>query len=147
MSRYPQFDRDSLFIRPLHERVHDLSLDIMIPLDVPNPLPNEEGLKKTARRMVSAEKNKRSVIMGMGAHVIRAGTTPHLVDLMERGYLTHIACNGAGAIHDFELALIGQTCESVPKYISSGEFGLWRETSRLNDIITRAARDRLRHHL
>ena len=79
MSRYPQFDRDSLFIRPLHERVHDLSLDIMIPLDVPNPLPNEEGLKKTARRMVSAEKNKRSVIMGMGAHVIRAGTTPHLV--------------------------------------------------------------------
>lgn len=143
MSRYRQFDRDSLLIRPLDERVHDLSLDIMIPLDVPNPLPNEEGLRKTALRLISAQKQKRSIIMGMGAHVIRAGTTPHLVDLMERGYLTHIACNGAGAIHDFELALIGQTCESVPKYISSGEFGLWRETSRLNDIITRAAKDGL----
>lgn len=143
MSRYPQFDRDTLFIRPLDERTHDISLDIMVPLDDPAPLTNEEGLKITAQRIVTARDEKRSIILAMGAHVIRAGTTPHLVDLMERGCLTHIATNGAGAIHDFELALIGATCESVPRYISSGEFGLWRETSRLNDIVRRGAAEGL----
>jgi hypothetical protein len=143
MSRYRQFDRQSLHIRPLADRQHDLSLDIMVPLNEPNPLPQEDRLRQTALRIIEAKKKKRSVIVAMGAHVIRAGTTPHLVDLMERGFITHIACNGAGAIHDFELALIGQTCESVPRYISSGEFGLWRETSRLNEIVSRGARDGL----
>jgi hypothetical protein len=115
----------------------------MAPIDEPSPLVDEKGIQVTGERIVAARADGKSIILAMGAHVIRAGTTPQLVDLMERGCLTHIATNGAGAIHDFELALIGQTCESVAKYISSGEFGLWRETSRLNDIIARAARDGL----
>ncbi|MCL2775642.1 MAG: hypothetical protein FWD71_20195, partial [Oscillospiraceae bacterium] len=51
------------------------------------------------------------------------------------GYVTHFATNGAGAIHDFEFALIGQTCESVAKYISEGQFGLWHESGRINDAL------------
>jgi len=58
---------------------------------------------------------------------------------MKRGLLTHLALNGAGAIHDFEMALIGQTCESVARYIREGQFGLWQETGRLNDAAKRAA--------
>jgi len=75
----------------------------------------------------------------MGAHVLRAGVNRHIIDLLERGALSHIAMNGAGAIHDYELARIGATTESVARYIRSGEFGLWRETGELNDWIREAA--------
>ena len=75
----------------------------------------------------------------MGAHLLRAGTSRILIDLLRRGFIDHIAMNGAGAIHDFELARIGATTESVARYIQSGEFGLWRETGELNDWIAEAA--------
>lgn len=76
----------------------------------------------------------------MGAHVLRAGVSRYLIDLMERGLIDHIAMNGAGPIHDWEFALIGATTESVARYIQSGEFGLWHETGRMNDVIREAAR-------
>ena len=79
----------------------------------------------------------------MGAHVLRAGVNRHIIDLMERGFIDHIAMNGAGAIHDYELARIGATTESVARYIRTGEFGLWRETGELNDWIREAAEARL----
>jgi hypothetical protein len=63
----------------------------------------------------------------------------HLIDLMERGFVSHLAVNGAAAIHDYELARIGATTESVARYVRSGEFGLWRETGELNDWIVEAA--------
>jgi hypothetical protein len=75
----------------------------------------------------------------MGAHVIRAGVNRHIIDLVERGAIDHIAMNGAGAIHDYELARIGATTESVARYIRSGEFGLWRETGEMNEWIQEAA--------
>ena len=75
----------------------------------------------------------------MGAHVLRAGVSRHIIDLVERGFIGHIAMNGAGAIHDYELARIGATTESVARYIRTGEFGLWRETGELNDWIAEAA--------
>jgi hypothetical protein len=62
-----------------------------------------------------------------------------VIDCLERSYFTHIAMNGAGAIHDYELARIGATTESVARYIRSGEFGLWHETGELNEIIREAA--------
>ena len=74
-------------------------------------------------------------ILLMGAHVLRAGVSRYLIDLMERGLITHIAMNGAGPIHDWEFALIGATTESVARYIQTGEFGLWQETGRMNDVI------------
>jgi hypothetical protein len=73
--------------------------------------------------------------MLMGAHVLRAGVQRQLIDLLERGLVTHIGMNGAGPIHDYELARIGATCESVARYIRTGEFGLWRETAEINDIV------------
>ena len=79
----------------------------------------------------------------MGAHVLRAGVSPHLIDLMERGLITHIAMNGAGPIHDWEFALIGATTESVARYVRSGEFGLWSETGAMNDAIREGARHNL----
>src|SRR5450432_485077 len=77
----------------------------------------------------------------MGAHVLRAGVSRYLIDMMERGDLTQIAMNGAGPIHDWEFALIGATTESVARYIQTGEFGLWQETGRMNDVICAAHRD------
>ena len=77
----------------------------------------------------------------MGAHLIRAGVSRHLIDLLERGAFDLVAMNGAGVIHDYELARIGATTESVERYIQTGEFGLWNETGELNDWIVEAARE------
>jgi hypothetical protein len=77
--------------------------------------------------------------MLMGAHVIRAGVARQLIDMLQRGLVTHVGMNGAGPIHDYELARIGATCESVARYIRSGEFGLWRETAEINDIVREGA--------
>jgi hypothetical protein len=74
----------------------------------------------------------------MGSHVIRSGVQRYLIDLMERQTIRCLAMNASGIIHDYELALIGATTESVARYIQTGEFGLWRETGRLNDIINTA---------
>ncbi|MFM7150726.1 MAG: hypothetical protein ACKO23_12865, partial [Gemmataceae bacterium] len=92
------------------------------------------------RRLREARERGAARILMMGAHVIRAGVARHLIDLMERGLLTHLAMNGAGPIHDYEFARIGATTESVPRYISSGQFGLWRETGEMNDIVRQGAR-------
>lgn len=78
-----------------------------------------------------AFKNKRSVILGMGAHVIKVGLNPVIIDLMQRGIITGIAMNGAGIIHDFELAMIGQTSEDVAASIGNGSFGMASETGKM----------------
>jgi hypothetical protein len=134
---FPQFDRSKLRLKPLSERVHDLSLDRFYRLDDPIPPFDHPALDAIADRILRARRNGAPVLMLMGAHVIRAGVSRFLIDLMERGILTHIAMNGAGPIHDFELALIGATTESVARYIREGQFGLWEETSWLNDAIKR----------
>jgi len=126
-------------IRPLGERVHDMNLDYLLPLEGPAPDFSHPQLIEVARRMVAAKAKRAARILMMGAHVIKAGTSRYIIDLLERGYLTHIAMNGAGAIHDYELARIGATTESVARYIRTGEFGLWHETGELNDIIREAA--------
>src|SRR5262245_63907463 len=87
------------------------------------------------RRMAAARERGAAVLLLMGGHVIRAQVARQLIDLMERGLITHVGMNGAGPIHDYELARIGATCESVARYIRSGEFGLWRETGEINDIV------------
>jgi hypothetical protein len=88
-----------------------------------------------AERLVAAKKSGTARILVMGAHVLRAGVQRHLIDLMERGLIDHIALNGAGPIHDWEFALVGATTESVARYVRTGEFGLWQETGKLNDAI------------
>ncbi len=90
-------------------------------------------------RIKTARQEDRPVILMMGAHPIKAGTSRFLIDLIERHIITHLATNGAGMIHDFELATLGGTTENVARWIREGQFGLWHETSRLNEIVAEAA--------
>jgi hypothetical protein len=137
---YPAFDRSRLRIQPLADRQHDLDLSVLLPLDAPPGQFDHPALPLLGRRLVEARQRGASRILLMGAHVLRAGVARHLIDLMERRLLTHIAMNGAGPIHDWEFALIGATTESVARYIQTGEFGLWEETGRMNDVISRGAK-------
>jgi hypothetical protein len=95
-------------------------------------------------KVVNAVRAERPVVMAMGAHVIKCGLSPILVDLMERGIISAIALNGAGIIHDFELAYTGQTSEDVAEAISTGEFGMGRETGQfLNEAINQGVKEGL----
>ena len=139
---FPQFDRSQLNIRPLGERVHDLELASMMNRpDGPRVKFEHPALPVLAERIVEAAGNDRAVLFCCGAHVLKQGNSLLLIDLMERGLLRHLALNGAGAIHDFELALVGGTTESVARYIREGQFGLWRETAGLNDAAVAGFRD------
>jgi len=84
-----------------------------------------------ATDIATAVRSKKPVLVCMGAHVIKCGLSPILVDLMRRGVVSAVATNGAGAIHDFELALIGQTSEDVQRGLDDGSFGMIDETGRL----------------
>ncbi len=139
-SKYEIFDRSRLVVKPLAERIHDLQLNRWLALDEDAPPFDNPALPRVASWIKRARANNRPRILMMGAHVLRAGVSRHLIDLIERGFIDHLAMNGAGAIHDYELARIGATTESVARYIRSGEFGLWRETGELNDWIGEAAR-------
>jgi len=138
-SRYPTFDRSRLHIQPLSGRQHDLQVGQWLALDSPAPPFAHPELAAVAHHLASARQRGAARILMMGAHVLRAGVNRHIIDLIERGWIDHIAMNGAGAIHDYELARIGATTESVDRYIRTGEFGLWQETGDLNGWIREAA--------
>lgn len=133
------FDRSRLRIQPLAQRQHDLDLTVMLPLNSALPPFAHVAIPVLGKRLVDARRRGSSRILMMGAHVLRAGTSRYLIDMMERGLVTHIAMNGAGPIHDWEFALIGATTESVARYVQTGEFGLWEETGRMNDAIRAGA--------
>lgn len=140
---FPQFDRSRLKLKPLSERIHDLTLDVMMqPTDPAPPFENPD-LPTIADRILRAREAGSAIIVMMGAHVLRKGNSLLLIDMMKRGLISHIALNGAGVIHDFEFALIGATTESVPRYISEGQFGLWTETGYINDVMVAGQRDQL----
>lgn len=140
---YPLFDRSRLRLKPLAERVHDMTLADVLPLDAPIPPFVDRNLDQMAEHVVQAHRDGDQVILMMGAHVIKRGLSRFVIDLIERGMITHIGMNGAGPIHDFELALLGATTESVARYIQEGQFGLWEESGRLNEAIQQGARDGL----
>lgn len=99
-------------------------------------------LRAVTQAIVKAHRRRRPVILGIGAHVIKVGLSPIITDLMERGIITAVAMNGAGIIHDFELAFMGHTSEEVDAEIDNGRFGMAEETGQiLNDAITRGAKD------
>jgi hypothetical protein len=86
--------------------------------------------KSTVRAIVGARQRKKPVILGMGAHPIKVGLSPVIIDLMRRGIITAIATNGACIIHDFELSFIGHTSEDVEEELQKATFGMARETGR-----------------
>jgi len=111
--------------------------------DFLSSLPNilaSKSLKDVSAAVVQARKDMRPVMLGMGAHSIKVGLNRVIIDLMERRIITSLSLNGAGIIHDFELAFIGQTSEDVDREILSGAFGMAEETgSMLNQAIKSAA--------
>jgi hypothetical protein len=91
-------------------------------------------------RIATAHQQKRPIILGMGAHVIKVGLNPVLIDLMQRGIVTALALNGAGIIHDSEIAMVGKTSEEVANVLGAGAFGAAQETGEvLNRAITAGA--------
>jgi len=103
-----------------------------------------EDLRRVVRAMVDARARGAGIVWGVGAHVIKTGVSPVLIDLMQRGYVSALAMNGAGVIHDFEIALAGATSEDVEEALGPGRFGMAEETGRiLNEVIGRA---QARHH-
>jgi len=133
------FDTSKLKLLSLSERVHDLAVSDIKRIE---PIPQRNSsLEVVADRIIIARNRGAAVILMMGAHVLRSGMQRYLIDLMEGGYISCIAMNGACVIHDFELALVGGTTENVARYIKEGQFGLWKETGEINDIVREAATD------
>jgi hypothetical protein len=110
-------------------------------------LPNilaAQDLRNLAVAIHSARKHKRAILWGIGGHVIKVGLAPVLIDLMNKGYVSGIAMNGAALIHDFEIAMAGNTSEDVEAGIGKGEFGMAEETGAgLNEIAKLAQRIRI----
>jgi hypothetical protein len=88
-------------------------------------------LKAVARAVVDAKRSGGGAVWGLGAHVVKTGLGPVIIDLMERGFVSAIATNGAAVIHDFEVALVGATSEDVDEALGPGRFGMAEETGRL----------------
>lgn len=100
-------------------------------------------IKEVAKAVINAHHKKRMVVVGMGAHVIKVGLGPLIIDLMERGIIDAVVMNGAGIVHDFEVAYAGKTSEDVAAELGSGLFGMAEETGRLlNRAINRGIKKR-----
>ena len=128
------FDKSKIKTLPLSQRKNKTSLDIMInPSSVPENPKKSENLEKIiniAENILSARKNSKSVIMFFGAHLIKNGLSLVLREMIENNYITHLATNGAGSIHDWEFAYRGKTEEDVRENVQKGQFGLWEETGK-----------------
>ncbi len=126
------FDRGRLRFLPLGERGNKVRIerDQVSPEEPPDGLSAEARLRvaEAAAAVRSARAAGRAVILAFGAHAIKNGLAPVLIRLAERGWLTHLATNGAGVIHDWEFAYQGASSEDVRQYLARGQFGLWQET-------------------
>jgi len=100
-----------------------------------------EDIHEVISCIAKARCDQKSILMGMGAHVIKVGLNPVVIDLMHRGIITGIAMNGAGIIHDLEVAMTGQTSEDVSAALGDGSFGMARETGNYLNEAIRSARD------
>src|SRR2546428_6466978 len=110
-------------------------------------LPNilaAEDLRHLLGAIHVARKQRRAILWGIGGHVIKVGLGPVLIDLMKRGFISAIAMNGAALIHDFEIALAGNTSEDVEAGLGAGQFGMAEETGQyLNEIAKLSQRIRI----
>ncbi len=129
---YQQFDRSKLNIKSLLQRANKLAIekDQVQPSQSPPQLnaAATEVIQKTVTRIRSARQSNKPVVMAFGAHTIKNGLAPVLIKLMESGWISHLATNGAGIIHDWEFAYLGQSSEDVKANVARGEFGIWQET-------------------
>jgi len=135
---YKQFNRQRLKIKSLSERVSDMTIsDLLDPSTaVAQDLPKYQikAIEELAERIRSAKKSGASIIFSYGAHLIKNGLGLILNKLIENKWITLLTTNGAGTIHDWELAYFGQSTESVRHYVGEGQFGIWEETGRYMNL-------------
>ncbi len=149
MSKYEQIDLNRVKTYPVQQRfskVHREELarpfrrgDFFESFfhSLPNILAAKE-LRELVQHLLAAREQGKPIIVMMGAHVIKVGLSPLLVDLMQRGFITCLAMNGAGVVHDTELALFGQTSEEVADGLADGSFGMAAETGEfINATVAR----------
>lgn len=139
MARFKQIDVERIRLRPNSERESKVSFrDIIDPykwlVDATGPVDCAETLG-LAEAVVSARKNDRPVVLFIAGHVVKHGLSRFVMDLVSRGIVTHVACNGSVLIHDWELAVDGHTSEDVGRYIKDGKFGHWETPSQINQVI------------
>ena len=134
----PKFDRNRLLVKTLNERKNQINIEQkQVPLTYQsnNLSDNDKKLiRETALRIIKARKRKRSVILAFGAHTIKNGLGPFLIELISGGWVTHLATNGAGIIHDWEFAFQGESGEDVRENVKNGQFGIWEETGRFINL-------------
>ena len=149
--RWKPVDMSAVTTYPLQDRINKVSVHDFATLpeseidlspfleSLPNILKGSDFLA-LVDDIVAAYRRKKPVIVMMGGHVIKCGLSPLLIALAKHGVITGFAFNGASSIHDFEIALIGETSEDVSAYLQNGQFGMWEETGQLmNTAIQRAA--------
>jgi len=129
---YSQLDRSRIRMKPLSMRENrvDIECDRVDVSRIP-PAPDmqtEAVLRETEQRIRHARRNGRPVVMAFGAHTIKNGLGPALIALIEQGWVTHLATNGAGIIHDWELSFLGRSSERVRENVACGDFGHWEES-------------------
>jgi hypothetical protein len=129
---YPKFDRNKLDIKRLSGRKNKVYIerDHISADQAPRNMTEAAAalVEKTAGRIKRARSLNRPVMLAFGAHTIKNGLGPVLISLMEEGWLTHMATNGAGIIHDWEFAFQGQSSEDVRENVDLGQFGIWDDT-------------------
>jgi hypothetical protein len=130
---YRQIDPRRIRVRPLAERKSKHRLDeIRVDPDAPPPDPGplEPQIQLAAERLRAARKRGAASILAYGAHLVKNGLGPVVARLLENGWITHLATNGAGTIHDWEYAFLGRSEEDVESHVAAGCFGTWDETGR-----------------
>lgn len=127
-----RLDRGRLRMHPLSDRVNRLDIKELA-VSTENPVPplqerEREQVARLASKIKEARRKDRPVILTFGAHLIKNGIGPLVAQMIDEGWITHLATNGAGSIHDWEFAFLGHTAEDVRANTAEGRFGAWEET-------------------
>ncbi|HUU27757.1 MAG TPA: hypothetical protein VM123_08095 [archaeon] len=136
-SRYPRLERDKVRTKSISQRAHKVQVEDFAKLEegsfldsLPSQLKAVEW-KDFCLSLAGAFRDRRPVIAMLGAHVVKVGCSPFIIDWVEKGYLSAVAFNGATAIHDLEIAIWGATSEDVAEGLTDGSFGMVEETPQL----------------
>jgi hypothetical protein len=130
-----EFDRTALRLYPLSTRQNRVSItsDAINP-DEPSQadlrIETQDGIEELAQKIMEARRRNAPRVLAFGAHAVKNGLGPVLIRLIQEGWITLLATNGAGIIHDWEIAYQGETSEDVRENTAAGRFGLWDETGR-----------------
>lgn len=151
MSDFSPLDFSGLHTYSLHERASKVNVDHFAGPPIPGAgikdflqsLPDQlagRDFPELIKRLAECRRQGRLIMVGMGAHVIKVGLNPVLIDLMERGLISSLAFNGAGIVHDTEVAMAGRTSEEVGDVLGTGQFGAARETGvAINEAVNKGA--------